>query len=572
MEQENLNISLMLSQTAARLPHKPCLIHAQPRQADGSNPYQSISFGELEQRVQRCAAGIAGLNIGVQTRVLVMIRPGVDLVTAVLALLRVGAVPIFIDEGMGVESMLKCIVEVQAEALFGVARALDLRNYYPAEFASVRTLVVAGEGAADSAASFSQLCATPCTDFPAAPMAAEDLSLILFTTGSTGTPKGVQYTPRVVRNQLAVMRDTWGLTENDVDLSTFPTFVIGTISIGMTVVVPDMDPANPAHADPARIVQAIQDHQTTYTFGPPALWNKVTRYCVQHGITLPSMRNVLVAGAPVPATLVRRFQQILPNGACHTPIGATEANPITNISMQELIAETLPLTDRGHGVCVGRPLQGHEIRVIQSVEHEIADWSQARILGPGEIGELVVLGPVVTHHYFRREQATRKAKIYGDPLGVAHRMGDTGFKDEQGRIWFCGRRAHVVHSAGRDWYPLQVESAFNCLPGIWRTALVAVRENGEDVLALCIEFEEAAKPSGWELPAALLQSLRTKAEQSGFPLRHFLACLEGFPVDIRHNSKINRPALGLWAQDVLSAACQIQSGAAAENGVADVVS
>jgi acyl-coenzyme A synthetase/AMP-(fatty) acid ligase len=557
----NHNISLLLAASAARFPDKDCLVVANPVDAEGRSTYRKLSFGQLEARVDTCARGIEAMGIA-GSRVLVMIRPGFDLVTAVFALLRAGAVPVFIDEGMGTENMLRCIEEVKPGVLFAIPRGLELKAAFPESFKSVEIVVCVGDPCPQGATSFADLLTTASGAQAAAQVEAEDLSLILFTTGSTGTPKGVQYTPRVVHSQLDVMKRTWGLTERDVDLSTFPTFVVGTIAIGMTVVVPDIDPANPGQVDPARIVQAIRDQGTTYTFGPPALWNKVTRHCVAHGIQLPSMRHVLVAGAPVPASLIRRFQRVLPNGACATPIGATEANPITNIGMQELIEQTLPLTDAGHGVCVGRPLPGHDIRVIAIDDGVIADWSQARVLGTDEIGELVVSGPVVTHHYFGRPEATAKAKIYGGPNGVAHRLGDTGFIDAKGRVWFCGRRAHVVEAAGRAWYPLQVESAFNCERDIWRSALVGVTLAGEAALALCIEFDGAEAPTDWRVPSARLAALREKARRMRVPLQHFLACPQGFPVDIRHNSKINRPALGCWAEELLAAEQAVEAAEA----------
>ena len=550
---ENQNISLLLTEVAARLPDKKCMVVADSFEFGAQPIYRDLSFGELEHRVSTCAHGLDALGIGAGTRALVMIRPGFDLVTAVFALLRTGAVPVFIDEGMGMENMLRCIEAVEPNAVLAAPRGFDFMAAHPDAFKHIRSRVCIGEQAPTGAMLFADLIAADCVTHTHAHNAPEDLSLILFTTGSTGTPKGVQYTPRVVRSQLDMMKRTWGLTERDVDLSTFPTFVIGTIALGMTVVVPDIDPSDPARADPRKIVQAIQDHGTTYTFGPPALWDKVTRYCVEHAIQLPSMRNVLVAGAPVPAALIRRFPSILPNGDCHTPIGSTEANPITNISMRELIEETLPLTDTGNGVCVGYPLAGHEISIIAIDDGVIEDWSQARILGGGEIGEIVVSGSVVTHHYYNQPEATLKAKIYGGANGIAHRLGDTGFIDEKGRVWFCGRRAHVVRAAGKEWYPLQVESCFNSEADIWRSALVGVIVNGVPELVLCIDFEPGEGPSSWRIAAERLVGLRKKAALFDFPLHWFFACPHGFPVDIRHNSKINRPMLATWAQSLIDA-------------------
>lgn len=549
IEQENQNLCLLLTESARQFPYKRSIVVPVHKDDRGRYAYTYLTYEQLEKEVHRCAWGFDSVGIGDGDRVLVMITPGIDLVMVVFALFRVGAIPVFIDEGMGMENLLHCVEEVEPQAMVTIPRGLELYSRFPESFRTVTQTVVVGKN--EGTHSLDDLRSGKSTPFPAAYKAPEDLIIILFTTGSTGTSKGVEYTPRVVRSQLKVMRETWGLTDQDVDLPIFPTFTIGTISIGMTVVVPDMNSAHPAQADPANIVQQINDNGVTYSFGSPALWDKVTRYCLEHDIQLPSVRNILIGGAPVPSSLIRRFPKILPNGCCNTPLGATEGNPLTNITSDELISETLPLTDQGKGICVGKLLPGHEVRVIEITDAPIPFWNQARLLEPGEVGELVVSGPVVTHRYFRRPEATKMAKIYDENGSIAHRLGDTGFIDEKGRVWFCGRRAHIAICRGQYWFPLQVESAFNSEMDIYRTALVNVEVNGEKELALCIEFESDAKIKSSQIPDGRLSELKARADHLNIPLSYFFACPNGFPVDIRHNAKINRPALSNWAKNLV---------------------
>ena len=178
-----------------------------------------------------------------------------------------------------------------------------------------------------------------------------------------------------------------------------------------------------------------------------------------------------------------------------------------------------------------------------------------RELAPGEVGEITVAGPTATDSYFNRDTATAAAKIRetlaaegsGAAAGerVVHRMGDVGYFDDQGRLWFCGRKSQRVEAADGPLYTEQVEPVFNVHPQVRRTALVGVGDRGKQWPVLCVEL--AAGIHVGEFP-------RIEAELRAIGARHrhtariatFLPH-PGFPVDIRHNAKIGREKLAAWA-------------------------
>ena len=273
------------------------------------------------------------------------------------------------------------------------------------------------------------------------------------------------------------------------------------------------------------------------------------------------MKRAISAGAPASALDIERFTKLLPNNAqVFTPYGATEALPVANIGSREILTETRFLTEQGKGVCVGRPVEGMQVRVIPISDGPVPEWNESLCLPPGEIGEFVVRGPVVTKAYFNRPEATKLAKIIDNATGeTLHRMGDVGYLDARGRLWFCGRKSHRVITPHGTLFTDMVEPIFNTVPGVFRTALVGVTRHGVTVPVVCVEPlspTHAPPDVKWRFVsrpwAEIERDLMSRTVQFdhtrtiGTFLLH-----SGFPVDIRHNSKIFREKLAAWADKVL---------------------
>jgi acyl-CoA synthetase (AMP-forming)/AMP-acid ligase II len=241
-----------------------------------------------------------------------------------------------------------------------------------------------------------------------------------------------------------------------------------------------------------------------------------------------------------------------PDAQVFTPYGATEVLPVANIGSREILGSTREMTDRGAGVCVGRVVAPNDVRIIEITDTALSDWSQAKEMPVGQIGEIAVSGPTVTATYFGRPDATKLAKIDRDGRTV-HRMGDVGYFDADGRLWFCGRKSHRVELADRTLFSAPVEEIFNTHAAVFRTALVSAMIHGVRIPVLCIELDKEAKAK-LNLPEqSLVESLKTLGAQFAHTkdISHFLVH-PGFPVDIRHNAKIGREKLAIWAQGKLS--------------------
>jgi acyl-CoA synthetase (AMP-forming)/AMP-acid ligase II len=322
--------------------------------------------------------------------------------------------------------------------------------------------------------------------------------------------------------------------------------------MGVTAVIPAMDPSRPAQADPQKILEAIQDWKVTQAFGSPAIWNRVGPYCRDRGLRISTLRRVLSAGAPVPAEVLESMQaSIHPDGEIHTPYGATEALPVASIGSREVLGETIFRTRHGSGVCVGRKFPGIQWKVIRIVDGPIDSLANAEGLPDGEIGELIVRGPVVTRQYVTRPESNRLGKI-ADGSRAWHRMGDAGYLDEQGRFWFCGRLAHRVLTAAGPMYTVPCEAILNQHEAVARSALVGIGTPGQQRPVMIVEPRSGWMPRSAAARDVLLSEIRQLAASSPRTrsIQDFLIH-PSFPVDIRHNAKIFREKLAIWAAEKL---------------------
>lgn len=503
----------------------------------------TLDYRQLDARSDAMAAGLTGYGIGRGVRTVVMVRPSPEFFLLMFALFKLGAVPVLVDPGIDKRALKQCLDEAQPEAFIGIPLAHVARlvlRWAP----SATRLVTVGRRLGWGGTTLAALERAGASGGPMlAATDGEDMAAILFTSGSTGVPKGVVYRHRHFAGQIQLLGSAFGMEAGGVDLPTFPPFALFDPALGLTSVIPDMDPTRPAQADPARLHDAIQRFGVTQLFGSPALM----RVLAKHGQPLPTVTRVTSAGAPVPPDVVATIRSLLPADAQFwTPYGATECLPVAVVEGREL-ERTRAATETGAGTCVGNVVEPNEVRIIAIDDAPLPDWSQARVLSTGEVGEITVAGPTATDSYFNRPQATAAAKIRetlaDGSTRVVHRMGDVGYFDAQGRLWFCGRKTQRVETARGPLYTEQVEPVFNTVAGVARTALVGVGVAGAQVPVLCVELLRGQSDS-----PALQEALRAQAAARvpEASLQHFLVH-PSFPVDIRHNAKIGREKLAVWA-------------------------
>ena len=546
---QKLNAAFHLSAVAQRTPSRLAVAFPEGLDPNGKVTYGHRSFQDLDRESDRYAHGFTRIGIRRRCRVLLMVPPGIEFVAVAFALFKMGAILILIDPGMGNKNLLDCIRQVEPEAVVAVPLLHALRMLHRDCFKSVRWNVTFGRRWFWGGATLERVREGTWRPFPLAPVTAEDPAAIFFTTGSTGVPKGALYLNRMLDAQIRIIQDHFQIAEGDVGLPAFVPFVLFGVAMGTASVLPDMDPTKPAHVDPRGIISAIERYGVTYSFGSPSFWSRVSEYCVEKQITLPSVKKVMMAGAPVHPELLERLNEVLPKeGESHTPYGATEALPVTCLTGSEILNETAARTRIGAGICVGWPLNGIALRIIEITDEAIPEWDEARVLPPGKVGEIVVKGPIVTTEYYNLPEQTALAKMK-DGNTVWHRMGDVGYLDSDGRLWFCGRKGHRVVTEKGTLFTIPCEAIFNQHEAVSRSALVGSGPRPCQRPVIVIEPKPGRMPMDSQARTLLAEELLELGSRNELTrgIRDILFH-PAFPVDFRHNAKILREELALWAE------------------------
>lgn len=529
------NVARHLRQFAQEQPHATAVKSPVSLGPDGQLGYHTTSFAELDAESDAAARVFRAAGIAPGDRVILALRPGHDLIIGMYGLLKAGGVPVALDPGMGLRTLLNCVARTQPSALVGIRKATLFSRLPLRAWGSLRTRVTVGDRAWERslAAARSRLPS------PIHPGEADETAAILFTSGSTGAPKGVVYTHGMLDAQVALVRNTFGINRGEVDLPLLPVFALFNPALGVTTVTPWMDPSQPAAADPAPLIECIRTERVTSSFGSPTLWDLLARSAEARNLGLPSLERILIAGAPVPPGLLARLARVAPNATVHTPYGATECLPVTTIRSSEVLSETGAAARRGAGTCVGRPAAGVEIRVVREVEGPIHRLEDATACAPGEIGEILATGPTVTRAYDRNPEATALAKTTDTQGRTWHRMGDLGSLDTRGRLWFHGRRAEKLETTEGVLTTESVEPAFADHPDVRRCALVGVGPRGRQRPVLVVEPRRM--PEDAREARVLAEDLRHHATINPLAARVAAVVFQrSLPVDVRHNAKIHR--------------------------------
>lgn len=558
------NLCRHLAHAAKTIPSE--LAVAVQKNQRGKLHYSEISFANLHQQSDQIAFALMAYGLKPGMKAVLMVTPSIEFFALTFALFKAGIVPILVDPGMGIKNLKQCFVESEPDAFIGIPKAHVARLLFSWGKGSVKKLLTVGGssllaqliGGITLSTLLKRYGVKQAQSFDMVKLADNDMSAILFTSGSTGTPKGVVYSHKMFEAQITALKEDYAIVPGERDLATFPLFSLFGPALGMASIVPDMDASKPIKANPEFIFAAIEKYQCTNLFANPALIEVLGQAGTAKESTfkLNSLKRVISAGAPATLPSIERFTQLLNEDVpILTSYGATESLPLTKIASNDLLA-TSDATDNGGGICVGKPVNGVEITIIEITEQPIDIWQSSLALSANTIGEIVVKGDMVSRQYYHRESATKLAKIQvasieGDN-NVRHRMGDLGYIDEQGLLWMCGRKAHRVETEVSTFFSIPCERIFNTHSDVKRTALVAVTIMNKTVPLLCIELTDDAKNNKPFDESALFSQLKVIAlgNKQTSAISHFLLH-DNFPVDIRHNAKIFREKLAVWAQDEL---------------------
>jgi acyl-CoA synthetase (AMP-forming)/AMP-acid ligase II/pimeloyl-ACP methyl ester carboxylesterase len=486
----------------------------------------AVTFAELHRRVEAVASELCRRGLRRGDRVAMLTPPGVDLVAAVYGVWRAGGVTVIADRGLGLRGLGRAVRSARASFVIAPRRARLAATAL--RWAPRATQLDPGE-----------LMDAPQGPLPPAP-GGDDPAAVLFTSGATGPAKGVRYT----HGQLAAQRDalatTYAITEADRLVAAFAPFALYGPALGIPTALPDVDVTTPGELTAAAFDAACSRLGATLAFASPAALANVAATASTGGRHdgLAGLRVVFSAGAPVPSETLRAIAALASAASLHTPYGMTEVLPVADIDLDGI--ERAELDDPGGGVCVGRPVEGADVR-IAPLDFDAEELPPE--LDVGATGEILVRAPWVSDGYLGL-WATQRAARPG-ATGDWHRSGDVGHLDADGRLWVEGRAVHVIHAPQGPITSVPVERLIERTLRLRRVAAVGVGPVGSQQLVVVVEDADADDgPAGSDLAAEVRRVIDA-------PVASVLT-VSALPVDIRHNAKIDRAAVAGWASDVLA--------------------
>ena len=478
---------------------------------------EDVSYRELAIRVADVQAGLRNAGLQAGDRVIVMLGVSIEMYAIALAVLASGMTAVLVDGGMSKRRIVQSITAANAKVIISTKALLRYRMLIPSMWRlkamTPDQVVCRAEG------------------LEVVPRGADDHALITFTSGSTGRPKGADRTHRLMIAQHLALADLLPPRSSDIDMPCFPVVALHNLACGVPTVMPAVDLRAPAQVEPAVVLDQINRCQITSLSGAPAFIDALVSWMASTGTTAKTVRRVAVGGAPVSKALCARVLAAFPGASATVVYGSTEAEPIAAVSMQDVVDA------EGHGYLVGAPVASASVAIVALprtpplLDHRgITPY----VVPDDGSGELVVAGEHVNRHYFDNPTADSENKVYALDGQVWHRTGDVAHTDAFGRIWLTGRTADLVHHGARVVHPLPIEARIDQIPGVARSALVAHERASSGEVA--VQLDAACVASA--VLEAVTEALRA-VDLAGLGVRQ----VASIPVDGRHNSKIDRPAL-----------------------------
>jgi acyl-coenzyme A synthetase/AMP-(fatty) acid ligase/pimeloyl-ACP methyl ester carboxylesterase len=490
---------------------------------DGADQ-SSVTFSELDSRVATFAQALVQHGVEAGERVAILVPPSIDLIALVYACWRIGAVTVIADRGLGLNGLGSAVKSSRVQHVVGIRSAVI----------AARILRWAPRASLIDLKSLQKSMQLEGLKQLGRPEPKDDaMAAILFTSGATGPAKGVRYTHSQLGAQRDILQRVYNITDADSFVAAFAPFALFGPALGITTGLADMDVTSPATLTAKALDDACRATQATMVFASPAALVNVLKTASSNVNSLHQVRLVMSAGAPVPIETLRHMQKLCPQAEMHTPYGMTEVLPVADLSLQqrEDVGE-------GLGVCVGRAVDGCNVKVV-AIDGGISE------LPIGETGEIVVSARWMSLGYNRLWLTQQNARFESDGF-TWHRTGDVGHIDGDGNLWIEGRVVHMIHTADGSMTPVPIEVACEKISGVKRAAAVGIGDKGVQQLVMVLETDQAK-----ENPAPDQLAARVREALAGLDVVAIWETKK-LPVDIRHNSKIDRTALAQKMQKVLS--------------------
>jgi len=500
------------------------------------NKYKSLSYKEFNKKATILAVHLKKQGIKPSDKVVVMIPISLSLYIVIFALIKLGAVIVFIDPWIGIKKIKESCSIFKPKGFIGNIKANTLRILLKT-FRKIPVKMMISKTNAEFLETINKLNSKEKIKLKN-PYKSNSLMFIRFTTGSTGKPKGVERTYGYTCNMVRAINDFFPIKKTDIDLTTFPLNIFYDLTMGATAVIPSVSYGRLKDFKAEDFIEQIDRCNVTTASGSPFFWKRIADECKEKNIKLKNLRFVFTGGGPTSLKLMKSMQKIFPNAEIKLTYGSTESFPISWIDTKEITSKLEKQTMEGKGICLGKTHKDIKIKIIKPTNKKIKinkekDWEDI-ILKKHEIGEIIVTGRHVIKKYYEEKNILfEKNKIVDKKQNIWHRTGDAGYLDGKNRIWLVGRKTNIFNIKNKRMGPLMFEYIFDTIPDIEKTAVTKNK-----ILKLIVQPKNKKILKDENKKKDIKDKIQKICKKNDLPIEKILF-INKIPLDERHNTKID---------------------------------
>jgi len=495
------NITDLFYETALKKPRKIALIYKDKK----------TDFGCFSESVTETALYFLKKGIKKGDRVMVFVPMSDHLYRIVLALFKIGAIAVFLDEWVSIKRLNDCCKLAACRAFIGTPKGIILAWFVP----GLRRIPLRFGVHYDKK---NEVIRFPETT-------KNDIALITFTTGSTGIPKAAIRTHALLFEQFQALIPLIKPGENDISMPVLPIVLLLNLGAGVTSVIADYKSSKPSSLKSEKIVGQIEKFDINTIIASPFFVKQLAHHLIDTNFKINAITKIFTGGAPVFPTEANVYQKAFPETEIRIVYGSTEAEPISSAGVKNIISETENLLF--HGLFVGKPEGCTAVKIIRITDDDILvnKLKDLEILEvkTGERGEIIVSGKHVLTSYLNNPAALKRNKIFVENQ-CWHRTGDSGYLDTDGHLFLTGRCNTLIEKGGRCISTFIYENYFQTMKGVESGTVMMLKNQIVAVIELSdSRLEESVKNAIKQLPEAFDE----------------IFFISKMPRDPRHNSKID---------------------------------
>lgn len=535
----NFNITQHFFNHAKSHPDDICFVIPKNYSSLKTLKEEILTYKDFSHRVIKYRKGLSQ-KYKKGDRIIILAPINEDVYALMMAMFSLGMVAVFLDPGIGLKKILTAISDSNAKAIISINKLLKYHFFIPGLWQMDKYSMdkcqfgVMGIDKINKELSKHEKN----MEIVASDLAANDHVLITFTSGSTGRSKGSDRNAQNIYNQIETIKKNWNCDKSTIDFPSFPMFGFMNAIMGIKTIVPAVNFAKISDFNEEVIIYQMKKWSVTRTCGSYIFNKKVSEFLKNKNEKIETLKNIALGGCPVTKEFCENLKNVYPNARVEIIYGSTEVAPISSMEINDY------LNSKGTGFPVGHVYPEIELMIVdlpKKIKDIKLDHLKDYEVKKGAIGEIILRSGHTVQSYIDNPSATLENKLKPRDGLSFHRTGDTGYIDQDNRLWLVGRLNDIIEvkylSTLKTLHPFEIETHVDELDQVSRSAIIQ-NSHGKIILFLELKSNVLKDSISSELCGKINEILPDYLKEN-----MTIQYIDKIPVDDRHQSKINRVLL-----------------------------